>query len=99
MHRTQIYLHDPLHESLKLRARSLGVSLSELIRRTLETHLNKNPAVDARAFFDKLKPLQSFAEVDSVEYVSGLRSKSRLMRDVASAQPRKTSRRANSGVA
>ena len=88
MHRTQIYLQDPLHDSLKLRARSLGVSLSELIRRTLETHLDKNPAVDARAFFDKLKPLQSFDDIDSVEYVSALRSKSRILRNVASSTPR-----------
>ena len=88
MHRTQIYLQDPLHDSLKLRARSLGVSLSELIRRTLETHLDKNPAVDARAFFDKLKPLQSFDDIDSVEYVSALRSKSRILRNVARSTPR-----------
>ena len=90
MHRTQIYLQDPLHESLKLRARSLGVSLSELIRRTLETHLDKNPAVDARAFFNKLKPLQSIADVDSVEYVNSVRSKSRILRNVATSTPRQS---------
>ena len=95
MHRTQIYLQDPLHDSLKLRARSLGVSLSELIRRTLEAHLDKNPTVDARAFFDKLKPLQSFADVDSVKYVNALRNKSRILRNVASSTPRQS----KSGVA
>ncbi len=80
MHRTQIYLQDPLYENLKVRARSLGVSISELIRRTLEAHLDKDPAADARAFFHNLKPLESFIQVDSVDYVKNLRSKSRILR-------------------
>ena len=53
MHRTQIYLQDDLHENIKARARSIGVSMSELIRRTLETSIEKNPVADARAFFDR----------------------------------------------
>jgi len=80
MHRTQIYLQDALHENLKARARSAQVSLSELIRRTLEKDLHKNPSEDARAYFERLKPLKSFAEVDANEYVKGIRDKSRILR-------------------
>lgn len=80
MHRTQIYLQDELYENLKQRARTVGVSISELIRRTLEKDIQKDPAADARAFFDQLKPLESFAAVDSQAYVQALRSRSRLLR-------------------
>ena len=80
MHRTQIYLHDALHDSLKVRARSIGVSISELIRRTLEKDIQKDPVADARAYFERLKPLVSFADVDSDDYVRAIRSKSRILR-------------------
>lgn len=83
MHRTQIYLQDELYQSLKLRARSVGVSISELIRRTLEKDIQKDPVADACAFFDQLKPLDSFADVDSAAYVQTLRSRSRLLRTQA----------------
>ena len=45
MHRTQIYLQDELHDNLKARARSGGVSVSELIRRTLERDIQKRSGV------------------------------------------------------
>jgi negative regulator of replication initiation len=79
MHRTQIYLQDELHDSLKARARSIGVSISELIRRTLEKDIQKDPVADARAYFTRLKPLESFAHVDSSDYVRAIRSKSRIL--------------------
>lgn len=80
MHRTQIYLQDALHDSLRVRARSVGISMSELIRRMLEKDIQKDPVADARAFFDRLKPLESFAQVDSEDYVRKLRSTSRTLR-------------------
>lgn len=80
MHRTQIYLDEALHESLKARAHSSGVSMSELIRRTLEQGLAKDPAADARAYFDRLSPLESFAGTTAAAYVRGIRSSSRLLR-------------------
>lgn len=80
MHRTQIYLQDTLYDSLKVRSRSLGVSISELIRRTLEKDIQRDPVADARAYFARLKPLESFAGVDSDDYVRTIRSKSRILR-------------------
>ena len=80
VHRTQIYLQDSLHDSLKTRARSVGVSMSELIRRTLEKDIHSDPVSDARAYFDRLKPLESFAGTTSKAYVQKVRSTSRLLR-------------------
>lgn len=80
MHRTQIYLQDDLYDSLKIRAHSVGVSISELIRRTLEKDIQKDPVADARAYFDQLKPLESFADQDSQAYVRAIRSRSRILR-------------------
>jgi negative regulator of replication initiation len=81
MHRTQIYLPDALYEGLKIRSRSVGVSISELIRRSLENDIRQDPVADARAFFDRLQPLASFADVDSDDYVRAIRSKSRILRN------------------
>ena len=80
MHRTQIYLQDDLYEQLRNRSKALGLSISELIRRAVEKDLSAEPAADAEAFFDRLKPLESFADVDPKSYVRRLRDKSRLLR-------------------
>ena len=83
MHRTQIYLQDTLHDSLKTRARSVGISISELIRRTLERDIQKDPVTDARAYFERLKPLESFSQTTSQAYVRDIRGTSRLLKSVA----------------
>ena len=80
MHRTQIYLQDEVYEQLRRRSQAQGLSISELIRRAVEKDLNAEPAADAEAFFDRLKPLESFADVDPESYVRGLRNKSRLLK-------------------
>lgn len=80
MHRTQIYLQDTLYDSLKIRSRSIGISISELIRRTLEKDLQKDPVADAGAYFERLTPLESFADVDADGYVRAIRSRSRILR-------------------
>ena len=81
MHRTQIYLHDALHDSLKRRAQIDGISMSELIRRTLEQDIKNDPLLNARTFFERLEPLQSFAQTTAESYVRGLRGRSRLLRE------------------
>jgi hypothetical protein len=48
-----------------LQARSAGISMSELIRQTLEKGIDQDPAASARAFFDRFEPLESFKNVDS----------------------------------
>jgi len=80
MHRTQIYLQNDLYERLKTRSRNVGVSVSELIRRSLERDIQQDPVADARAFFERLKPLESFANVEPETYVRKLRNTSRLLK-------------------
>ena len=68
-----------MYDSLKARARNVGVSISELIRRTLEKDIQKDPVADANAFFERLKPLDSFADITSAAYVRQIRITSRLL--------------------
>lgn len=79
MHRTQIYLQNELYERLKTRSRNAGVSVSELIRRSLEKDIQQDPIADAKAFFERLKPLESFANTEPETYVRKLRNTSRLL--------------------
>lgn len=80
MHRTQIYLQDDLYENLKQRARRVGISMSELIRRQLARDIQKDPVADAKAYFAQLTPLESFSSTAPEEYVTELRSRSRILR-------------------
>ena len=80
MHRTQIYLHESLHENLKARARTEGISMSEVIRRALEKHVQSDHVAEAQAFFERLQPLESFAEISAEQYVRSQRARSRLLR-------------------
>lgn len=80
MHRTQIYLQNDLYEKLKTRATTLHVSISELIRRTLEKDIQKDPVAEAQSFFDRMTPLESFTAVDARTYVDSVRRKSRILR-------------------
>ena len=79
MHRTQIYLQDTVYEQLKHKSQTIGVSISELIRRAVEKDLNKTGGNEARAFFDVLTPLQSFATTEPEQYVDDIRSRSRIL--------------------
>lgn len=81
MNRTQIYLHDSLHNRLKQQAHQVGISMSELIRRTLERDLPALPATPAQDFFSKLKPLDSFSAQSPQDFVRQTRGASRLLRD------------------
>ena len=55
-------------------SRHAGISLSEFIRRSLEKDIQHDPAADAKAFFERLTPLESFACTDPEIYVRELRS-------------------------
>ena len=85
MHRTQIYLQDDLYERLKTRSLNVGVSVSELIRSVLEKDIQQDPVADAKAFFIRLKPLESFADIEPETYVRQLRNASRLLQSKSDA--------------
>jgi negative regulator of replication initiation len=79
MNRTQIYLHDSLHRRLKLQARQIGISMSELIRRTLERDVPSTGVNPAQDFFSQLRPLTSFESQSPEDFVRSVRSNSRLL--------------------
>ena len=79
MHRTQIYLQDTVYEQLKQKSKLIGDSISEFIRRPVEKDLNKPSSNEARAFFDALSPLQSFATTEPEQYIDDIRSRSRIL--------------------
>jgi negative regulator of replication initiation len=79
MHRTQVCLQDDMYERLKTQSRNVGVSISELIRRSLEKDIQQDPVANARAFFERFKPLESFANAEPETCVRKLRNTSRLL--------------------
>lgn len=81
MQRTQIYLDDHLHHTLRAQARQQGISMSELIRRLLKAQLSskEEQSSTAEAFFEKLQPLESCANQEPEQWVRELRSKSRIL--------------------
>ena len=86
MHRTQIYLQNELYDQLKARLQSLGLSISELIRRAVIKDLQENTMDDARTFFGRLTLLESFADADPDVFVRDLRKRSRLLREHGDCQ-------------
>ena len=80
MHRTQIYLQEELYGRLKARSRVLGVSISELIRTTLDENLDTAPGATAREYFANARPVKSFSDSSPEDYVEQLRKQSRLLR-------------------
>ena len=82
MRRTQIYLQESLYRKLRAKAKAANLTISEVIRRSLESDLKRSPVDDVREYFAGFKPLESFAQVDPVAYARDLRASSRILRDV-----------------
>lgn len=80
MHRTQIYLQEDLYARLKARSQVLGVSISELIRTTLDDNLDAVTGNAAREYFAGASAIESFGDCSPEDYVKGLRKQSRLLR-------------------
>jgi hypothetical protein len=56
--------------------------MSELIRRAVEKDLQgKSSVSNARQFFEKMTPMESFAGCEPEAYVRSLRSTSRILRN------------------
>ena len=81
MQRTQIYFEQSTLSDLKDIAKSLNISLSEFIRRSLKKEIKRYKKDSFDIFLDNLSPLESFSDVDASKYVEEIRSKSRLNRE------------------
>ena len=80
MQRTQIYLEDNLLKELKKIAKNLNISMSEFIRKAVKKELKKYKQENLSQFIDNLTPLESFKNIESMEYVDKIRNKSRIIK-------------------
>jgi hypothetical protein len=79
MHRTQIYIEEEIFQKARKESEILGVSISEFIRMSIKKNIQKNSTNNINVFFDNLKPLESFKDINPKEYVDNIRSKSRIL--------------------
>ena len=79
MHRTQIYIEEEIFQKARKESEILGISISEFIRMSIKKNIQKNSANNINVFFGNLKPLKSFKDINTKEYVDNIRSKSRIL--------------------
>ncbi|RZV38717.1 MAG: hypothetical protein EVJ48_06310 [Candidatus Acidulodesulfobacterium acidiphilum] len=79
MHRTQIYIEEEIFQKARKESEILGVSISEFIRMSIKKNIQKNSTNNINVFFDNLKPLESFKDINPKKYVDNIRSKSRIL--------------------
>ena len=79
MQRTQIYFETSTLKELKEIAKQSNISVSEFIRRVMHTELKKQKKDNLNSFLESMQPIESFKDVDAIEYVQSLRSKSRII--------------------
>ena len=80
MQRTQIYLDESLLAEIKRIAKSLNISMSELIREALRKELKRYKQNNLSQFINSLEPLESFKDVTAENYVDEIRDKSRIVK-------------------
>ncbi len=79
MQRTQIYFESSTLDELKEIAKKSNISVSEFIRRVMKTEIKKQKKSNLNSFLNTMKPLDSFKNVNTDEYVQSLRGKSRII--------------------
>ena len=79
MHRTQIYIEEEIFQKARKESEILGVSISEFIRMSIKKNIQKNSTNNINVFFDNLKPIESFKDINPKKYVDNIRSKSRIL--------------------
>ena len=79
MHRTQIYIEEEIFQKARKESEILGISISEFIRMSIKKNIQKNSTNNINVFFDNLKPIESFKDINPKEYVDNIRSKSRIL--------------------
>jgi len=79
MHRTQIYIEDDLFAKVKNISSSLNMSISKFIRNAVKNEINKDNKNSMNNFFENFEALESFKEVDAINYVNDIRANSRII--------------------
>jgi len=81
MQRTQIYFEQNTLQDLKAIASDLNISVSEFIRKVMKKEIKIQKEKSLKNFLNDMKPLESFADVDTNEYIRTSRDRSRLLND------------------
>jgi len=79
MQRTQIYFEQTTLKELKSIAKDANISVSEFIRTVMKKEIKNKKKDNLNHFLENMKPLESFINVDTTEYVQSLRGKSRII--------------------
>ena len=79
MQRTQIYFEQTTLQELKSIAKDANISVSEFIRTVMKKEIKNKKKDNLNHFLEKMKPLESFTNVDATEYVQSLRRNSRII--------------------
>ena len=75
MHKIQLYIEEDIFIKAQHASRSQNISISEFIIGAIKNKLQVERKSHMKSFFDRLEPLDSFKEIDSVKYVNEMRSK------------------------
>lgn len=82
MQKTQLLLEDRLFNDLNNIVKNLNVSISDFISQLLKKEIFKykqDKKNDILNFIDDLKPLESFKDIETNEYINNIRNKSRIL--------------------
>jgi len=82
LQKTQLLLEDRLFNDLNNIVKNLNVSISDFISQLLKKEIFKykqDKKNDILNFIDDLKPLESFKDIETNEYINNIRNKSRIL--------------------
>ena len=76
---TQIYFPDEIACQIQANLQEYGETFEQFVQQAVAHELQRRKVNDLKSFFDALQPLESFAEIEAVAYVDGIRGNSRLI--------------------
>lgn len=76
---TQIHFQDEVVQQIQASLQGRGETVEQFIQQAVAHELQRRKPKDLKSFFDALRPLKSFADIDAVVYVDRIRSTSRLL--------------------
>ncbi|NOQ34677.1 MAG: hypothetical protein GQ569_02130 [Methylococcaceae bacterium] len=79
MYHAEIDLPDNLANEVSINLKNTGKTFKQFIQQAVEHELEGQKKADLAGFLNTLKPLESFANIDTTAYVDELRNKSRLL--------------------
>ncbi|KIM04700.1 MAG: hypothetical protein KU38_10970 [Sulfurovum sp. FS08-3] len=81
MYQRHIAIDNDIFSKIEDISKSLNISVSEFVQKAINNELKRDKKEDMNAFFDNMKPLKSFENRDSIQYVDNLRANSRIINE------------------